>query len=66
MYNIEPVEQPVNPNLITREQAAVSLSVSVQTVKHYIDSNRLTAYKLAHHYILVDKREVEVLKQARR
>ncbi len=60
MYGFQ-IDQPIDPNLITREEAAVILHRSVQGMANQLDAGRLTKYQIRERCILVDRREDEAL-----
>ncbi|MEW1880618.1 hypothetical protein ACN9MI_18815 [Rhodococcoides fascians] len=66
MYNIEPIEHPIDPRLVTKAEALQILSVTLTTLNIYLGEGRLTSYPITPHCTLLDRREVEILKAARR
>ncbi|ARE35745.1 hypothetical protein A0W34_22490 [Rhodococcus sp. BH4] len=55
------IDQPLDPNLITREEAAVIMRRSLGSVGNYIDAGRFTRYDLTGRCLFLDRREVEEL-----
>lgn len=66
MYNLDPIEHPIDSRLVTKAEAVEILSVTPNTLSIYLGEGRLTKYSITPHCTLLDRREVEILKAARR
>lgn len=55
------IAQPIHPDLISREEAAVMLGVSSSYVANGARALGITEYKIAPKFIRVDRVEIEAL-----
>lgn len=55
------VEHPIDPNLITKEEACTILHVSIPTLDRIAKSGKLTQYRVIARQVLMDRREINEL-----